>query len=225
MSICQSRTPYDQDFFPNLTQVMSVKLQAAWLAEEAQLEAERQEQALPKEERARQEAEVHRVEDMCKAEEARKAEESQQADALGASQAIDKGKRKANVMFPHAGEKKKWSWQPSAKVLEGADNDKVEVLTVLTGLSKKTSVGKVTSEESEAGPITGEQMECLIRAVEHVTNNMDSLAMAHKEVSRNNETYVEEHFKFLSLVGYCVWDGWFKLGHVEDQVYSACGVW
>ncbi|KIN99006.1 hypothetical protein M404DRAFT_30810 [Pisolithus tinctorius Marx 270] len=187
MSICQSRTLYDQDFFPNLTQVMSVKLQAAWLAEEAQLEVERQEQALPEEERARQEAEVHRVEDTCKAEEARKAEESQQADAWsqGASQAIDKGKRKANVMSPHA------------------DNEKVEVLT---GLSKKTSVGKVTSEESEAGPITGEQMECLIRAVEHVTNNMASQAMAQKEVSRNfyqftqsYETYVKEHFKFLAL--------------------------
>ncbi|KIO10078.1 hypothetical protein M404DRAFT_21725 [Pisolithus tinctorius Marx 270] len=104
MSICQSRTPYDQDLLPNLTQVMSKELQVgsddnnkaiqgklakckrckvkvqeeAQLAEEAWLEAERQEQAWLEEERACTEAAVQRIE----AEEARKAEESWQADAL-----------------------------------------------------------------------------------------------------------------------------------------------
>ncbi|KIO07307.1 hypothetical protein M404DRAFT_23796 [Pisolithus tinctorius Marx 270] len=94
MSICWSRTPYDQDLLPNLTQAMSEELQvgsdnnnqAIWgklaehkrckakVQEEAWLEAERQEQAWLKEERVHTEAEVQREEAMCKAEEARKAD-------------------------------------------------------------------------------------------------------------------------------------------------------
>ncbi|KIO00581.1 hypothetical protein M404DRAFT_29509 [Pisolithus tinctorius Marx 270] len=93
MSIRQSRTPYDQDILPDLTQATSAELQRhkarvqeeARLAEEARLEAERQEQAQLEEERARAEAEAQRLEAARKAEEARKEAESQRADALVSS--------------------------------------------------------------------------------------------------------------------------------------------
>ncbi|KIN96378.1 hypothetical protein M404DRAFT_33357 [Pisolithus tinctorius Marx 270] len=277
MSICWSRTPYDQDILPNLTQATSAELQvgsdndneAIWgklakckrrkarAQEEAQLEAERQEQARLEEERARGEAEAQRIEAVHKAEEARKEAESQRADALvgssaragsnvevmnphclccawtntpclcstdskkrclacnrcnelkehcwwpvegetgsGVGLAGDKGKRKADVTFPHAGEKKKRSRRPSAKVLEGAgDEDDV---------GEGPSTLKKTGDEVEAGPVTSDQMEHLIKAVECIADNMAGLVMAQREVSQNfyrfarsYETYIKEHFEFL----------------------------
>ncbi|KIO07412.1 hypothetical protein M404DRAFT_23922 [Pisolithus tinctorius Marx 270] len=244
MSICQSRTPYNQDLLPNLTWAMSEELQVgsnnddqaiqgklakhkrhkamvqedAQLTEEAWLEAERQEQAQLKVERAHTEAEAQRLEAACKAEEARKVAESQWADALvggltgtrsnvkvmsphclccaqtnmpclhstdskkrhlacnwcnelkeccwwpvegetsqGASPGVDKGKRKADMTSPHAGEKKKRLQHPSAKVLKGA-GDKED--SVEEGPSMKK-----TGAEAGACPVTGDQMECLITAV------------------------------------------------------------
>ncbi|KIN97377.1 hypothetical protein M404DRAFT_32355 [Pisolithus tinctorius Marx 270] len=197
MFICQSRTPYNQDLLPNLTWVMSIELQVgsndeqaiqgklaeckrdrAKAQEEAQLEAERQEQAWLKEERVHEEAEAQRLEAMCKAEEVRKAEESQQADALV-------GQEEGQHDIPRA------------------NNEEVEEIT---GPSRKTGAGEATSEEAGASSITGNQMEYLIKAVERITDNVASLAVAQKEVSRNfyqfaqsYETYVEEHFKFLVL--------------------------
>ncbi|KAI6155358.1 hypothetical protein BKA82DRAFT_17808 [Pisolithus tinctorius] len=168
MSICWSRTPYNQDLLPDLTWATSEELQVkvqeeAQLAEEAWLEAERQEQAWLKEERARAEAEAQRVEATCKAEEAWKVAESQWADVL---------------------------------VLEGA-GDKEE--DVGEGPSMKK-----TSEETRTSPVTGDQMEHLIKAVEHVADNMVSLAVAQQEALRNfyqftqsYKMYIEEHFKFL----------------------------
>ncbi|KIN96031.1 hypothetical protein M404DRAFT_33680 [Pisolithus tinctorius Marx 270] len=109
----------------------------------------------------------------------------------------DKGKRKADVTSPRAGEKKKRSRQPSAKVLEGAgDKDK--------DMGEGPLMKKV-SEETRAGPVTGDQMERLIKAVERVADNVVGLTVAQREVSRNfywfaqsYETYVEEHFEFLA---------------------------
>ncbi|KIO05527.1 hypothetical protein M404DRAFT_25236 [Pisolithus tinctorius Marx 270] len=282
MSIHQSRTPYNQDLLPDLTQATSEELQVgsddddqaiqgklaeckrhkAKAQEEAWLAG--QEQAQLEEERAHAEAEVQRIEAAHRAEEARKAEESQWADALvggssrtgsdievmtpwclccnwtnmvcvcstdskkqwlacnwcnelkeccqwliegetsqGSGLAVGKGKRKANVTSLHAGEKKKRLQKPSTKVIEGAGDNKVEVLM---GLSKKASAGKVTSEETGASPVTGDQMECLIKVVKCVADNVASLAVAQKEASRNfywftqsYETYVEEHLEFLAL--------------------------
>ncbi|KIO09058.1 hypothetical protein M404DRAFT_22270 [Pisolithus tinctorius Marx 270] len=276
MSICRSRTPYDQDILPNLTQVTSAELQVgsdndaeairgklaerkrrkAKVQEEAQLEAERQEQARLEEERAHTEAEAQRLEAACKAEEARKEAESQQADALvgsstgagpnvevmsphclrctrtntpclcstdgkkkrmacnrcnelkercrwpvegeaGAGPAGDKGKRKADVTSPRTGEKKKRSQHPSAKVTEGAGDEEDNV--------EEGPSTKKTGAETGAGPVTGDQMERLIKVVERVADNMAGLATAQKEVSRNfyqftwsYETYVEECFEFLA---------------------------
>ncbi|KIO11723.1 hypothetical protein M404DRAFT_20336 [Pisolithus tinctorius Marx 270] len=253
MSICQSRTPYDQELLPNLTQATSEELQVgsnnddeaiqgklaehkrhkakaqeeAQLAEEAWLEAERQEQAQLEEERAHAEAEAQRIEAACKAEEARKAEESHKKKCLvcnqcnklkeccqwpvkgetglGASPVGDKGKRKVDVMSPHMGEKKKRSRHPSAKVLKGT-GDKED--NVEEGPSMKK-----TSAEARAGTVTSDQMECLIKAVEHVADNMVSLTVAQREVSRNfywfawsYKTYVEEHFEFLALDVPSDWD-------------------
>ncbi|KIO07387.1 hypothetical protein M404DRAFT_23876 [Pisolithus tinctorius Marx 270] len=275
MSIHQSRTPYDQDLLPDLTQVMSEELQvgnndqAIWgklakckrhkakAQEEAWLEAERQEQAWLEEEKAHAEA-AH------KAEEARKAEQSWQADALvgvstgagsnvemnpqclcctqmnttclcntngkkkhlacnqcnkpkehcqwpvkgetsqGASSAVNKGKRKANMTSPHTGKKKKRLQKLLTKVIEGADNEEVEMIA---GPLKKAGT------EVEAGLVTGAQMEHLIKAVKHVADNVASLAVVQKEVLRNiyqfawsYETYVKEWFKFLVLDMPSDWD-------------------
>ncbi|KIN92739.1 hypothetical protein M404DRAFT_36767 [Pisolithus tinctorius Marx 270] len=276
MSLCRSRTPYDQELLPNLTWVTSEELwvgsddddeairgklaerkrRKAKAQEEARLEAERQEQARLEEERARAEAEAQRIEAARQAEEARKAEESRRADALvgssagassnvevmnprclrcartntpclrstdskkkrmacnrcnelkercrwpvegeaGAGPAGDKGKRKADVTSPRAGEKKKRSRRPSAKVLEGAGDEDEDV-----GEGPST---KKAGEETGAGPITGDQMERLIKAVERVADNVVGLTVAQREVSRNfyrfarsYEMYVEEHFEFLA---------------------------
>ncbi|KIO01841.1 hypothetical protein M404DRAFT_28349 [Pisolithus tinctorius Marx 270] len=116
----------------------------------------------------------------------------------GVGPAGDKGKRKANVTSPHAGEKKKRLRWPSAKVLKGAGDEDEDV-----GEGPST---KKAGEETRAGPVTGDQMEHLIKAVEGVADNMVSLTVAQWEVSRNfyqfawsYETYVEEHFEFLVL--------------------------
>ncbi|KIN93553.1 hypothetical protein M404DRAFT_35993 [Pisolithus tinctorius Marx 270] len=116
----------------------------------------------------------------------------------GAGPAGDKGKRKADVTSPCAGEKKKRSRCPSAKVTEGAGDEEDDI--------EEGPSTKKTSAETGASPVTGDQMERLIKAVEHVADNMASLATAQKEVSRNfywfarsYETYVEERFKFLAL--------------------------
>ncbi|KIO11969.1 hypothetical protein M404DRAFT_19780 [Pisolithus tinctorius Marx 270] len=108
----------------------------------------------------------------------------------------DKGKRKADVTSPRAGEKKKRSRRPSAKVLEGAGDEDEDV-----GKGPST---KKASEETGAGPITGDQMERLIKAVQCVADNVVGLTVAQWEVSRNfywfarsYEMYVEEHFEFL----------------------------
>ncbi|KIN96362.1 hypothetical protein M404DRAFT_33336 [Pisolithus tinctorius Marx 270] len=286
MSIHRSRTPYNQELLPDLTQATSEELQVgsdddneaiqgklaeckrhkAKAQEEAQLEAERQEQAQLEEERVCTEAEVQRVEATHKAEEARKAEESQQADTLvgslaragsnvevmnprclrcaqtnttclhntdgkkkrlacnrcnklkeccwwpvegeagqGAGSGADKGKRKADVMSPHASEKKKRLQRPSAKVLEGAGDKEDDV--------EEGPSTKKTGAEARAGPVTGDQMERLIKVVECMADNMVSLMAAQREVSRNfyqfawsYETYVEEHFEFLVLDMPSDWD-------------------
>ncbi|KIO00962.1 hypothetical protein M404DRAFT_29165 [Pisolithus tinctorius Marx 270] len=208
MSICWSRTPYDQDILPDLTQATSAELQVgsndddeavqgklaehkrrkARAQEEARLEAERQEQAQLEEERARTEAEAQRLEAARKAEEARK-----EADTLvgsstragsnievmnpctdskkkrmacnrcnelkercwwpvegeaGAGPAGDKGKRKADVTSPRAGEKKKRSRRPSAKVLEGAGDEDEDV-------GEGPSMKKA-GEETGTSPVTGD---------------------------------------------------------------------
>ncbi|KIN96545.1 hypothetical protein M404DRAFT_33148 [Pisolithus tinctorius Marx 270] len=100
----------------------------------------------------------------------------------GVRLAGDKGKRKAN-------------W-PSAKVLKGAGDEDEDV-------GKGPSMKKA-GEETGAGPITSDQMECLIKVVEHVADNMVGLTVAQQEVSRNfyrfarsYEMYIEEHFEFL----------------------------
>ncbi|KIO13854.1 hypothetical protein M404DRAFT_18114 [Pisolithus tinctorius Marx 270] len=115
----------------------------------------------------------------------------------GAVLAGDKGKRKADVTSPRAGEKKKRSWCPSAKVTEGAGDEEDNV-------EEGPSTQK-TGAETGAGPVTGDQMERLIKAVERVADNMASLATGQKEVSRNfyrfarsYETYMEERFEFLA---------------------------
>ncbi|KIO10077.1 hypothetical protein M404DRAFT_21723 [Pisolithus tinctorius Marx 270] len=115
---------------------------------------------------------------------------------LGASLVGDKGKRKVDVTSPHAGEKKKRLQHPSAKVLEstGDKEDNME----------EGPLTKKTSAEARAGPVTSDQMECLIKVVEHMADNVVSLTVAQREVLRNfyqftqsYKTYVEEHFKFL----------------------------
>ncbi|KIO05093.1 hypothetical protein M404DRAFT_25707 [Pisolithus tinctorius Marx 270] len=210
MSIHWSRMPYDQELLPDLTRVTSEELwvcsddndKAIWgklaeckrhkakVQEEAWLEAERQEQAWLKEERACTEAEAQRIE----AEEARKAEESRQADALvGSSTGAS-----SNVEVMNPQEKKKRSRHPSAKVLEGTGDEEDDV-----GEGLLTS--KKAGAEVEAGPVTGAQMERLIKAVERIADNMAGLAMAQREVSWNfyqfaqsYKTYVKERFKFLT---------------------------
>ncbi|KIO14026.1 hypothetical protein M404DRAFT_18284 [Pisolithus tinctorius Marx 270] len=135
----------------------------------------------------------------------------------GAGLAVNKGKRKADMTSPHTGEKKKKkkkkkkkSQKLLTKVIEGANDEEVKMIA---GRSKKASTGKVTGEETRASSVTSDQMECLIKAVEHVTDNVAGLAVAQKEVSRNfywfawsYETYVEEHFKFLALDVPSDWD-------------------
>ncbi|KIO07420.1 hypothetical protein M404DRAFT_23935 [Pisolithus tinctorius Marx 270] len=115
----------------------------------------------------------------------------------GVGPAGDKGKGKADVTSPRAGEKKKRSRRPSAKVLEGAGDEDEDV-------GEGPSTSKKTGDEVEAGPVTGDQMEHLIKAVECVADNMAGLTTAQREVSRNfyrfarsYETYVEERFEFL----------------------------
>ncbi|KIN96437.1 hypothetical protein M404DRAFT_33234 [Pisolithus tinctorius Marx 270] len=115
----------------------------------------------------------------------------------GVGPAGDKGKRKADVTSPCTREKKKRLRHPSAKVLEGM-GDKED------NMGEGPSMSKKAGAEVEAGPVTGAQMEHLIKAVEHVADNMASQAMVQREVSRNfyqfawsYETYVEEHFEFL----------------------------
>ncbi|KIN95285.1 hypothetical protein M404DRAFT_34277 [Pisolithus tinctorius Marx 270] len=115
----------------------------------------------------------------------------------GVGPAGDKGKRKADVTSPRAGEKKKRSRRPSAKVLEGVGDEDDDV-----GEGPST---KKTGAETGTGLVTGDQMERLIKAVERVADNMAGLATAQKEVSRNfyrfarsYETYVEERFEFLA---------------------------
>ncbi|KIN99753.1 hypothetical protein M404DRAFT_30215 [Pisolithus tinctorius Marx 270] len=119
--------------------------------------------------------------------------ETSQGTGLGA----DKGKRKADVMSPHTGEKKKRSRHPSAKVLEGAGDEEDDV--------EEGPSTKKTGAEAGASPVTGDQMERLIKAVERVADNVVGLTVAQREVSRNfywfarsYETYVEEHFEFLA---------------------------
>ncbi|KIO07308.1 hypothetical protein M404DRAFT_23800 [Pisolithus tinctorius Marx 270] len=114
----------------------------------------------------------------------------------GASLGADKGKRKADVMSPCTGKKKKRSQCPSAKVLKGAGDKEDNV--------EEGPLMKKTGAEAGGGPVTSDQMECLIKAVEHVADNMVSLTVAQREVLRNfyqftwsYKTYVEEHFEFL----------------------------
>ncbi|KIN95939.1 hypothetical protein M404DRAFT_33744 [Pisolithus tinctorius Marx 270] len=123
----------------------------------------------------------------------------------GVGPAGDKGKRKADMTSPCAGEKKKRSRQPSAKVLEGA-GDKDEDMG-------KGPLTKKVGEETGVGPVTSDQMERLIKAVECVADNVVGLTVAQQEVSRNfyrfaqsYETYVEEHFEFLALDIPSDWD-------------------
>ncbi|KAI5981056.1 hypothetical protein F5J12DRAFT_901045 [Pisolithus orientalis] len=198
MFICQSRTPYDQDLLPDLTQAMSEELQLgsdddeqaiqgklakhkrhkAKAQEEAQLEVERQEQAQLEEEKAHAEAEAQRAEAAHKAEEARKVAESWQADALVGSST---GTR-TNVEAMSPWEKKKRLRWSSTKVLEGTDDEEEDVGE--GPLMKKASVTKAAGAEVETGSV---------------------LAMVQKEVLRNfyqftqsYKTYIEEHFKFLA---------------------------
>ncbi|KIO11970.1 hypothetical protein M404DRAFT_19788 [Pisolithus tinctorius Marx 270] len=242
MSICQSRTPYDQDILPDLTRATSAELQvgsddnddeAIWgklaeckrrkakAQEEAQLEAKRQEQARLKEERAK-EAESRRADALvgsstvagsnvevmnprclrctrmntaclhntdgkkkrlacnwCNELKEHCQWPVEGETGQGASSGADKGKRKADVTSPCAGEKKKRSQCPSAKM-------------------------KKTGAEARAGPVTSDQMERLIKVVECMANNVVGLTVAQREVSRNfyrftrsYETYVKEHFEFL----------------------------
>ncbi|KIO07373.1 hypothetical protein M404DRAFT_23851 [Pisolithus tinctorius Marx 270] len=117
--------------------------------------------------------------------------------STGVGLAGDKGKRKADVTSPHTGEKKKRSRHPSAKVLKGTGDEEDDV-------GEGPSTSKKTSDEVEAGPVTGDQMECLIKGVECIADNMASLATVQREVSQDfywfarlYETYIEEHFKFL----------------------------
>ncbi|KIN96295.1 hypothetical protein M404DRAFT_33468 [Pisolithus tinctorius Marx 270] len=115
----------------------------------------------------------------------------------GAGSAGDKGKRKADVTSPHASEKKKRLRRPSAKVLEGAGDEEDDM--------EEGPSTKKTGAEARAGPVTGDQMERLIKAVGRVADNVVSLMAAQREVSRNfyqftqsYETYVKEHFEFLA---------------------------
>ncbi|KIO02933.1 hypothetical protein M404DRAFT_27545 [Pisolithus tinctorius Marx 270] len=93
----------------------------------------------------------------------------------GAGLAVDKGKRKADV-------------------LKGADDEGEDV--------GEGPLTKKTSAEVKASPVTGAQMEHLINAVEHVADNVAGLVVAQKEVSQNfywftwsYETYIGEHFE------------------------------
>ncbi|KIN96415.1 hypothetical protein M404DRAFT_33301 [Pisolithus tinctorius Marx 270] len=115
----------------------------------------------------------------------------------GANLVIDKGKRKANVMSPHTSEKKKRSWHPSAKVLEGAGDKEDDM--------EEGPSTKKTSAKARASPVTSDQMEHLIKAVECVADNVVSLTVAQWEASRNfywfsqsYEMYIKEHFEFLA---------------------------
>ncbi|KIN92955.1 hypothetical protein M404DRAFT_36558 [Pisolithus tinctorius Marx 270] len=114
----------------------------------------------------------------------------------GAGSGADKGKRKADVTSPRTGEKKKRSWRPSAKVLEGAGDEEDDM--------EEGPSTKKTGAEARASPVTGDQMEHLIKAVERMTDNVVGLMVAQREVSRNfywfawsYKTYVKEHFEFL----------------------------
>ncbi|KIN98970.1 hypothetical protein M404DRAFT_30931 [Pisolithus tinctorius Marx 270] len=103
----------------------------------------------------------------------------------GAGPVMDKGKRKVEV-------------------LKGADNKGDDVGK--GPLMRRTSVTRVTSTEVETSLVTGAQMECLIKAVKCVTDNVASLVVAQREVSRNfywftqsSETYIKKCFEFLAL--------------------------
>ncbi|KIO10105.1 hypothetical protein M404DRAFT_21777 [Pisolithus tinctorius Marx 270] len=208
--------------------------------EEAWLEAERQEQAQLKEEKVHAEAEVQRLEAACKAEEARKVAESWWADALVGSSI--RARSNVEVMNPWClhctqtnmtclhntdGKKKclasNWCnelkehcwWLIKGETGTGTglviDKGKRKV-DVEEDVGKGPSTKKA-SEETRASPVTGDQMECLIKAVECVADNVVSLTMAQWEASRNfyqftrsYETYVEEHFEFLVLDVPSDWD-------------------
>ncbi|KIO03280.1 hypothetical protein M404DRAFT_27251 [Pisolithus tinctorius Marx 270] len=116
----------------------------------------------------------------------------------GVGPAGDKGKRKADVASPRTREKKKRLRWPSTKVLKGTGDEDEDV-------GKGPSMKKA-GEETGAGPVTSDQMEHLIKAVECVADNVVSLTVAQWEVLRNfywftqsYETYIEEHFRFLAL--------------------------
>ncbi|KIN98460.1 hypothetical protein M404DRAFT_31332 [Pisolithus tinctorius Marx 270] len=233
MSICRSRTPYDQDILPNLTWATSAELQVgsddddeairgklaeckrrkAKAQEEARLEAERQEQARLEEERARAEAEAQRIEAACKAEEARKEAESQWADALvGSSTGAGPN---VEVMSPRClrcartnmpclrstdGKKKRMAcnrcnelkeccrWPVEGEAGAGPAGDKGKRKADVTegagdeadDIEEGPSMKK-TGAETGAGPVTGDQMERLIKAVERVADNMAGLVTAQKE--------------------------------------------
>ncbi|KIO03812.1 hypothetical protein M404DRAFT_26778 [Pisolithus tinctorius Marx 270] len=138
--------------------------------------------------------------------------EASQGAGLGA----DKGKRKADVMSPHTSEKKKRLWRPSAKVLEGAGDEEDDV--------EEGPLTKKTGAEARASPVTSDQMEHLIKAVEHVADNVVGLTVAQREVSRNfywftrsYKTYVEEHFEFLALD---VPSDWCRKGIYEGERFG-----
>ncbi|KIN97837.1 hypothetical protein M404DRAFT_31908 [Pisolithus tinctorius Marx 270] len=110
-------------------------------------------------------------------------------------------------------EKKKRSRWPSAKALEGAGDEGDDI-------GEGPLMLKKAGAEVEAGPVTSAQMGRLIKAVEHVADNMAGLAMAQKEVSwnfywftRSYETYVQGHFEFLAPDVPSDWDTTNK----EDQ--------
>ncbi|KIO04277.1 hypothetical protein M404DRAFT_26469 [Pisolithus tinctorius Marx 270] len=94
----------------------------------------------------------------------------------------------------HAGEKKKRLRRPSAKVLEGTGDKDEDV-----GKGPST---KKAGEETGTSPVTGDQMECLIKVVEHMADNMASLAT----FTWSYETYVKERFEFLALEVPSDWD-------------------
>ncbi|KIN96453.1 hypothetical protein M404DRAFT_33256 [Pisolithus tinctorius Marx 270] len=215
------------------------KRRKARAQEEAWLEAERQEQAQLKEERVHAEAEVQRIEAARKAEEARKEAESWQADALVSSST---GARpNVEVMSPHClhctrtntpclhstDSKKKhmacnqcnelkeccqWPVEGEASAGLAGDKGKRKADVTKGAGDEEDDVGEGPSTK-KTGPVTSDQMERLIKVVEHMADNMAGLVTVQKEVSRNfyqfswsYETYVEEHFEFLAPEVPSDWD-------------------
>ncbi|KIO05852.1 hypothetical protein M404DRAFT_25132 [Pisolithus tinctorius Marx 270] len=232
MSICWSRTPYDQDILPDLTRVTSAELQVgsdnddeaiqgklaehkrrkARAQEEAWLEAERQEQAWLEEERAHAEAEVQRIEAACKAEEARKEAESWWADAgclrcawtnMPCLRSTDSKKRRmacnqCNELKEHCQWPVEGETSPGASSAGDKGKRKADVIKGAGDKEDDVEEGpsmKKTSAETRTSPVTGDQMECLIKVVEHMADNMAGLATAQKELY---ETYIKECFEFLA---------------------------